>query len=87
MNTRERPERPVIAPEVLAGIGAGHLTYVRPLTSDEVPGLFPQAPRLSPGLKLWALVGADGTPILLTDSREAAVANAAEHDMVTVSVH
>ncbi|SHO63602.1 hypothetical protein SAMN02745172_01468 [Pseudoxanthobacter soli DSM 19599] len=86
MNTENRPTR-TVPPEILAGIGAGRLTYVKSLTSAEVPALFPQAPELSPDLELWALLGADGTPILLTDSREAAIANAAEHDMVTVSVH
>ena len=30
---------------------------------------------------------ADGTPIMVTDSREAAVANAWSHELQTVSVH
>jgi len=30
---------------------------------------------------------ADGSPILLTDSRDAAVANAWEHELQTVSLH
>jgi len=37
---------------------------------------FPQAPELAPGAVLYALHAADGTPIMLTDSREAAIANA-----------
>ncbi|MCP4997619.1 MAG: DUF1150 domain-containing protein, partial [Hyphomicrobiales bacterium] len=62
--------------------------YVRPITSDEVTELFPQAvPDLAPGLKLWALLNADGTPILLTDSREAAEVNAIQNNLHTVSVH
>ncbi len=65
----------------------GHITYIKALRSEDVARIFPQAPALQPGLDLFALLAADGTPILLTDSREAAVANAAEHDMVTVSVH
>jgi hypothetical protein len=65
----------------------GQIAYIRPVLSDEVHSLFPQAPQLAPGLKLWALLGADGTPILLTDSRAAALANAQEHDLTTVSVH
>jgi hypothetical protein len=76
-----------ISPEVLAGIGAGRLTYVKPMSSDEVSSLFPQAPPLTPGLKLWALLGADGTPIMLTDSREAAVAGALQNDLLTVALH
>ena len=45
------------------------------------------APSLAPGTLLFALHAADGTPILLTDSREAAVANAWSHELETVSVH
>jgi hypothetical protein len=33
------------------------------------------------------LLGADGSPILITDSKDAALANAWEHDLVTVSLH
>ena len=33
------------------------------------------------------LFGADGTPLALTDSRNAAIANAIENDLVPLSVH
>jgi hypothetical protein len=46
-----------------------------------------QVPKLAPGVKLFALHAADGTPIMLTDSREAAVANAWSQELETVSVH
>ena len=39
------------------------------------------------GHALFALHAADGTPIMVTDSREAAVANAITHELETVSVH
>ena len=48
---------------------------------------FPQAPQLAPGTQLYALHAADGTPIMLTDSREAAIANAWSHELETVSLH
>lgn len=81
-------ETPKTIPEAaLAALGGGQVAYVKPLTSDEAPRLFPTAPRLAPGLKLWALVAADGSPILLTDSREAAEANAFQNDLVTVGLH
>jgi hypothetical protein len=38
-------------------------------------------------MELWALLGADGTPIMLSDSREAVVLNAHENDLETVSLH
>jgi hypothetical protein len=78
---------PVVSAEALAHIGEGHIAYVRPIRSEELNRLFPQAPKLDPGLDLFALLGADGTPIMVTDSRSAAMANAFEHDLMPVSVH
>jgi len=74
-------------PDVFEQLGGGHIAYVRPIRSDDVQSLFPDAPDLAPGQKLWALLNADGTPILLTDSRSAAVAKARENDIETLSVH
>ena len=71
----------------LAALGEGEVAYVRPMISDEVRQLFPQAPEMQPGLRLFALLSASGAPILLTDSRDAALANAWAHDLQTVSVH
>ncbi|MFG1421823.1 BQ00720 family protein [Roseixanthobacter liquoris] len=76
-----------ISPEALAGLGGGEIAYLRTIRSEDVPRLFPQAPQIAPGLTLFTLHAADGTPIMLTDSREAALANASEHALVTVSVH
>lgn len=73
--------------EALANLGEGLIAYVKPIKSEDVPGLFPQAPEIAPGLKLFALHAADGTPIMLTDSRESAVANAWSHELQAVSVH
>ena len=84
---RDDQTSPALSPQALALLGGGKLAYVRPMRSEEVKRLFPQAPELQPGLDLFALLGADGTPILLTDSKAAALANAAEHDLVPLSVH
>jgi hypothetical protein len=76
-----------LSPEAFAVLGGGEIAYVRSINSDEVRSLFPQAPVLAPGMKLFSLHAADGTPIMLTDSREAAEANARQHELATVSVH
>jgi hypothetical protein len=76
-----------ITPEVLAHLGDGHIAYVKAIRSEDVTALFPEAPDIEPGIKLFALHAADGTPIMLTDSREAAVANAWSQKLETVSVH
>ena len=73
--------------QAFAILGGGKIAYVKPIRSDEVRELFPQAPELAPGLELFALLSASGAPIMLTDSRDAAVANAWAHDLQTVSLH
>jgi hypothetical protein len=73
--------------EQFAHLGGGSLAYVRAISSEDVARLFPQAPALKPGLQLFALLGADGTPIMLTDSRDAALANALQQELQTVSLH
>lgn len=70
-----------------AALGTGEVAYLKPMTSDELLRIFPQAPEIQSGLQLFALLSADGAPILVTDSREAATANAWEHDLRMVSVH
>ena len=74
-------------PAELARLGEGQVAYVKPMQSDDVQRLFPQAPAMAPGLQLFALLSASGEPILLTDSRDAALANAWAHDLQTVGLH
>jgi hypothetical protein len=78
---------PFITPQALAGLGGGRIAYVKSIRSEDVQTMFPQAPQLQPGMQLYALHAADGTPIMVTDTREAAVANAITHELETVSVH
>lgn len=73
--------------EQFAHLGGGQVAYVKPMTSEEVLRLFPQVEGLRPGIQLFALLGADGSPLLLTDSKDAAIANAWEHELQPVSVH
>ena len=81
------PSYSTMSREALALLGGGKIAYVRTIRSEDVPTLFPQAPEIAPGLKLFALHAADGTPIMLTDSREAAIANAWSQELETVSLH
>ena len=76
-----------ISPEALAILGGGRIAYVKAIRSEDVPAMFPQAPALQPGMQLFTLNAADGTPILLTDSREAAIANAWSQELEPVSLH
>lgn len=71
----------------LVHLGAGEVGYIRRMRSEEVSRCFPEAPDIDPALDLWALFGADGTPILLTDNRSSTFFKAAEDDLKTVSLH
>jgi hypothetical protein len=79
--------RQVMSPESFAALGGGRIAYVRPLNPEEAKDLFPQMPAVVPNLELWALLGADGVPIMLADSRAAVEMNAQENDLETVSLH
>lgn len=80
-------ERQYMSSEVFARLGGGEIAYVKPMSSEDFGAAFPNVADLAPGLSLWALVSADGTPIMVADSRDAAVQNAWEHDLQTVSLH
>ena len=89
--TRDANERAMdphdLTPELFARLGAGQVGYLRQMSSDDLARLFPGAAHIARGLRLWALLNADGTPIIVADSREAALANAYEHDLTMVPVH
>ena len=77
----------IITQDALAHLGDGQLAYVKAIRSEDVAGMFPQAPQIAPGVTLFALHAADGTPIMLTDTRESALASAWSNELEAVSVH
>jgi hypothetical protein len=85
--THEQTEKPIMSPQAFAVLGGGKIAYVKEIRSENVHELYPQAPEMQPGMQLFALHAADGTPILVTDTREAAVANAWNNELEAVSVH
>lgn len=87
LNADKSESRPLMTNEQLAGLGGGRVAYVKPIRSEDLNRLFPSAPAVQPGLQLFALLGADGLPIIVTDSRDAAVANAMQHELEMVSLH
>jgi len=82
-----RPRRLPLSPKAFAILGENRFAYVREVRSEDLPFLYPQAPRFVPGLSLFALCAADGTPIAIADSRAAVVADAESHQLETMSVH
>ena len=73
--------------EDFAILAGSRLAYVRQARSEDVAGFCPEAPMLAPGQIVFVLHAADGTPILVTDTREAAIANAWSNELEAVSVH
>ena len=71
----------------LAQLGDGEVAYIKQLDPEVAEKLFPALENAPKGIDLFAVLGADGTPLALTDSRKAAIANALENDLVPVSVH
>jgi hypothetical protein len=78
---------PPLTPQEFAHLGAGAVAYVRPVDSEDVQRLFPQAPELRPGVRLVALMSADGSPLVLTNTTSQATRVAWEHELQTVSLH
>jgi hypothetical protein len=77
----------VMSASEFAHLGDGKVAYIKPLKSEEAERLFPTVKGVPEGIDLFALVGADGTPLALTDSRSSAIADALQNDLEPVSVH
>lgn len=71
----------------LSELGTGDIAYIKPIKARDLKEMFPDVPPLHDNMTLYALLNADGTPILLADSREAAIANAFEADLQMASLH
>ena len=78
---------PVLTEEQLAHLGEGLIAYVKPIRSEELGVMFPEIPEVQPGMQLFALLGASGKPLIVTDSRDAALANAMQNELHMVSLH
>jgi hypothetical protein len=83
----DRGTRALMTRSELAQLGDGEVAYIKQLDSAAAERLFPALSDAPKGIDLYAVLGADGTPLALTDSRNAAIANAIENDLVPVSVH
>ena len=91
MNEKEEKEdRQTPAPMTrseFAQLGDGEVAYIKQLDSDAAERLFPALHDAPKGIDFFAVLGADGTPLALTDRRNAAIATAIENDLMPVSVH
>jgi hypothetical protein len=67
--------------EALARLGGGQVAYLRMLTWKVARKLFPSVEGLPKTGKVFALHAADGTPIALTDTMQAALSHAMEGEL------
>lgn len=68
-------------------LGSGEVAYIRSVGPHELGTLFPQVPPISGHVLLFALFNADGTPLMLADTRDALMANAFENDLDMAPIH
>jgi hypothetical protein len=76
-----------ISTDELERLGGGQVAYIKTLTSEEANKIYPLDDTLPEGINIYALHAADGTPIALTDSMQAALGQAIDDELEVASVH
>lgn len=70
-----------------ARLGGGEVAYVKQIDSTQARSLFPTLTGLPEGIDLYAVVGADGTPLGIADSHDSAIGSVLENELEPVSLH
>lgn len=87
MNARTGTRHLLMSPQAFAEYGRDAVAYMRQMRSEEAELLYPQAPPLVPGLTVFVLHAADGTPLCITDSFAEATRDPRANRLRLVSVH
>ena len=87
MELKELKKTIELSPQDLAHLGEGDLGYIREIAQTEAQRLLGGEARVAPDSKLYCLYNADGTPVSISGSREAALGSAFEHELMAMSVH
>jgi hypothetical protein len=87
MTGPETEKKLTIASEELAVLGNGALGYIREIEPDNAAKLLGPQIDLPGDIRLYCLYGADGTPMSISASFEAAFAAARQHELTPVTVH
>ena len=80
-------QEPLMSDEEFADLGAGEWAYIKTLTSEEAQAAFPTVDDLPAGIDLFALLAADGTPLVLTDDEGTAISHAIGDDLELAMLH
>ncbi|MEC9342349.1 MAG: DUF1150 family protein [Pseudomonadota bacterium] len=78
---------PEISPDDLARMGQGQVAYMRQISGAEIAEAFPGAVDIHADARVWALFGADGTPLAIADDAGGALSTAFQNDLMPVAVH
>ena len=78
---------PLMTDRDLAALGGGRIAYIKVMSSDEARRMYPAVDGVPTGISLYALQAADGTPIALTDTLQAAIGHAMGDELELASVH
>ena len=76
-----------LSPAELAQLGGGALGYIREIEGRDALKLIGEGAVVPPQARLFCLYGADGTPVSISGSIEAAIGSAFEHELMPMSVH
>lgn len=87
MKTGDTKRTPNISETEFAHLGGGALAYIREIEGDEATRLLGKELVLAPDSKLFCVYHANGMPISISGTREAAIGSALEHELVPMSVH
>jgi hypothetical protein len=87
MNTNNDKEALELSLEELAQLGNGALSYIREIEGRDVIRMVGPQAQVAPDAKLFCLFNANGSPISISGTREAAVGSAVEHELIPISLH
>lgn len=87
MNVNDTKKTLELSPEDLALIGDGALGYIREIEAEEAQRLLGNQANVTGKTRMFCLYHADGKPVSISGSREAAIGSAVEHELLPMSVH
>jgi hypothetical protein len=87
MNTNDSKKSVELTVQDLALLGEGALGYIKEIEVQEAQRLLGDQASVAPNSKLFCLYNADGTPVSISGSKEAALGSAFEHELMAMSIH
>ena len=87
MNTNDSKKTVELTAQDLALLGEGALGYIKEIEVQEARRLLGEEAKVAPNSRLFCLYNADGTPVSISGSKEAALGSAFEHELMAMSLH